>query len=272
MWKMKTRLFVVIGMLAIVSTGLFVTLQTQFTDMPPCFNKDLNRPKPCTPEESILFYEHMGQEWMETKKQDMIETMRNNTFHEWIDLTKDDHSHWNVYQYYSFSEDLTKYMNDSDEGLDQGWITGIGAEDFISNFESDVSSDSKTIQDIVDYCTHKIKLALGEIPSRNPDGSYNILLDIPIVFENQTHYMDNNNCQLIQTWDGYSHSFGYEYEPKVIFSINSLEYYPNSDEICIPGQHVENNKHRIRNSTHIFNNDACMWEILEICTGYCGEQ
>jgi hypothetical protein len=72
---------------------------------------------------------------------------------------------------------------------------------------------------------------------------------IELNYYNETHYIDNNKCQ----W-------------------KLLENYPNSENLCVPGQYVENNEHRIRNGTHIYNNDTCMWEILEICTGYCGEK
>ena len=120
---MNTRFLIIIGIIMIVSIGSFVIFfQTQLTDIAPCFDKEQNRHVPCTPEKSIQFYEYKGEEWMKAKKKEMIETMQNNTFHEWIDLTKDDYSHWNVYQYYSYSEDLTKYIHDL-EGLDSRWIT-----------------------------------------------------------------------------------------------------------------------------------------------------
>jgi hypothetical protein len=35
---------------------------------------------------------------------------------------------------------------------------------------------------------------------------------------------------------------------------------------------MENNEHRIRNDTHIYDNESCMWKEVEICTGYCGEE
>ena len=72
---------------------------------------------------------------------------------------------------------------------------------------------------------------------------------IGLYYYNETHYIDNNKCQ----WQ-------------------LLENYPNSGNLCIPGQYVENNEHRIRNATHIYNNESCMWKELGICTGYCGEK
>ncbi|MGY5148398.1 MAG: hypothetical protein ACW9W4_10410 [Candidatus Nitrosopumilus sp. bin_7KS] len=121
---MKARLLIIIGIITILSVGSFlILLQTPFADVAPCFNKEKNRHAPCLPETSIQFYEYKGGEWMETKKQEMIEAMLNDTFHAWIDQTKDDHSHWNVYQYYSYTEDLSKQILDL-KGIDAdlGWI------------------------------------------------------------------------------------------------------------------------------------------------------
>jgi len=75
----------------------------------------------------------------------------------------------------------------------------------------------------------------------------NDVILIGLNYHNETHYIDNNTCK----WQ-------------------LLGNYPNSDDLCIPGQHVENNEHRVRNGTHIYDNESCMWKELEICTGYCG--
>lgn len=91
------------------------------------------------------------------------------------------------------------------------------------------------LQKIYDYCFY------------NSIGSG--VFDIGLSYTNETHYIDNNTCE----WQ-------------------LLENYPNSDNLCIPGQHVENNEHRIRNGTHIYDNESCMWKELEMCTGYCGEK
>lgn len=48
------------------------------------------------------------------------------------------------------------------------------------------------------------------------------------------------------------------------------ENYPYSDNLCIPGKHIENNEVRIRNGTHIYNNEDCRWEKVGTCKGYCG--
>ncbi len=97
------------------------------------------------------------------------------------------------------------------------------SEENCFDVENEKIGNNETLQTIIDYCTYKLKLELGEIPWKNPNGSYNVLLDAYIGFKNQTHYMDNDNCQLIQTWDGYSHPFGNEYEERVILNINTLD-------------------------------------------------
>lgn len=71
----------------------------------PCF--DLV-PRVCSLDEKIIqFYEYKGSEWMEQKKAEMIAALNYGDFHAWVDET-DDHSHFNVYQYYSMTEDMTK--------------------------------------------------------------------------------------------------------------------------------------------------------------------
>jgi hypothetical protein len=79
--------------------------------------------------------------------------------------------------------------------------------------------------------------------------SGNDVFAVGLNYYNETHYIDNTTCE----WQ-------------------LLVNYPNSDSICIPGQHMENNEHRIRNDTHIYDNESCMWKEVEICTGYCGEE
>jgi hypothetical protein len=74
-----------------------------------CFDEGENRPRQCTPDESLEFYEYMGEEWMKQKKSEMLVSMKKGYFHDWIDST-DNHYHWNVYQYYSYTEDLPKLM------------------------------------------------------------------------------------------------------------------------------------------------------------------
>jgi len=77
-----------------------ITVETRH----PCINNE-NLPGVCTPEKSLEFYEFMGNQWMESKKQEMLDAMREDRFQDWIDQT-DNHYHWNVYQYYSFTENL----------------------------------------------------------------------------------------------------------------------------------------------------------------------
>lgn len=75
----------------------------------PCFNVEENRHAPCNPDESLKFYDYMGKQWMEAKKQEMLDAFVADKFHEWIDQTEN-YFHWNVYQYYSYTEDLTKFL------------------------------------------------------------------------------------------------------------------------------------------------------------------
>ncbi|MCV0391998.1 MAG: hypothetical protein K5790_01750 [Nitrosopumilus sp.] len=162
---MKTSILAIIGIITIISIGLFlILLQIQFADVAPCFDKEQNRHVPCRPETSIQFYEYKGEEWMETKKQEMIESMLNNTFHAWIDQTKDDHSHWNVYQYYSYTEDLSKQILDL-KGIDSGSYSTIPSK----------------LQKIYNYCFND-SIGLG-------------VLDIYLSYTNQTHFIDNNTCE-----------------------------------------------------------------------------
>ncbi|KAF6243197.1 hypothetical protein C6988_04515 [Nitrosopumilus sp. b1] len=73
----------------------------------PCFNEELQSIVPCSPDQTELFYKYKGETWMEQKKQEMIDSLNQNRFHEWVDETKD-HSHFDVYLYYSQNEDITK--------------------------------------------------------------------------------------------------------------------------------------------------------------------
>lgn len=49
------------------------------------------------------YYDYKGSEWMEEKKSEMIQSLENEAFREWVDIV-DDYSHWNVYDYYSVFE------------------------------------------------------------------------------------------------------------------------------------------------------------------------
>ncbi|RDJ31552.1 MAG: hypothetical protein DWQ18_01725 [Crenarchaeota archaeon] len=73
----------------------------------PCFNAEIQSIVPCNPDQTDLFYKYKGETWMEQKKQEMIDSLNQNRFHEWVDETKD-HSHFDVYLYYSQKEDITK--------------------------------------------------------------------------------------------------------------------------------------------------------------------
>src|SRR3989338_4486805 len=75
----------------------------------PCFDIEENRHAPCNPDKSLKFYDYMGKQWMGAKKQEMLDAFQADRFHEWIDKAEN-YFHWNVYQYYSYTEDLTKFL------------------------------------------------------------------------------------------------------------------------------------------------------------------
>jgi len=54
------------------------------------------------------------------------------------------------------------------------------------------------VQRILKYCEFDRKLASGEIPERNADGSFNISDAIGLLYQNGTHYIDNNTCEWIR--------------------------------------------------------------------------
>ena len=56
-------------------------------------------------------------------------------------------------------------------------------------------SSEKPLQRVLDHCEGQRKLASGEIPPRNADGSYNLIDSIGLSFQNNTHYIDNNTCE-----------------------------------------------------------------------------
>ena len=57
------------------------------------------------------------------------------------------------------------------------------------------------VQKIFDKCDYKQKLESGEIPSRNPDGSFNVITASLPFFNNGTHYADSNVCKWIDSFD-----------------------------------------------------------------------
>jgi len=56
-------------------------------------------------------------------------------------------------------------------------------------------SSDKPLQRVLDHCEIQRKLATGEIPERNADGSENGIDHIYLIYQNDTHYIDNNKCE-----------------------------------------------------------------------------
>ena len=62
------------------------------------------------------------------------------------------------------------------------------------------------VQKIFDKCDYKQKLESGEIPSRNPDDSFNAITGSLPFFNNGTHYIDSNICKWIDSFDSVVHN------------------------------------------------------------------
>ena len=96
------------------------------------------------------------------------------------------------------------------------------------------------VQKILDKCDYVQKLESGEIPWRNPDGSFNVIRgDLPF-FNNGTHYIDSNYCN----W------------------VNSLESITYN---CFEANPMEQNWHSgpgyFDNGTHHLDAQKCEWTI-----------
>jgi len=63
------------------------------------------------------------------------------------------------------------------------------------NDESTYMLSEKSLQRVLNHCESQRKLATGETPARNPDGSYNVVDLIGLYYSNDTHYIDNNTCE-----------------------------------------------------------------------------
>ena len=61
--------------------------------------------------------------------------------------------------------------------------------------ESTYMSSYESLQRVLDHCEFQRKLTTGEIPERNPDGSYNVINAVGLHHTNGTHYIDNNICE-----------------------------------------------------------------------------
>ena len=97
-------------------------------------------------------------------------------------------------------------------------------------------TDDEQIKRVLDYCHTKDLMENGKLESNN---GTDIFLDaIGYHYFNNTHYIDNNTCE----WQ-------------------LLENYPNSDILCIPGEQNFLTPEEIRNDTHIYNKDKCLWQL-----------
>jgi len=79
------------------------------------------------------------------------------------------------------------------------WISFVAWETYHSQpiesiDESTYLSSDEQLQRVLDHCEGQRKLATGEIPKINADGSFNISDAIGLSFQNGTHYIDNNTC------------------------------------------------------------------------------
>jgi len=64
-----------------------------------------------------------------------------------------------------------------------------------SIYESTYLSSINPLQRVLNHCDAQRKLATGETPEMNADGSYNVLNAIGLSYSNDTHYIDNNTCE-----------------------------------------------------------------------------
>lgn len=75
------------------------------------------------------YYELKGQEWMESKKQEMLQAIQNRTLQQWVlyESTPNDHANFNVYYYYYLNGQAPS-INDpkatSSLTVNTGWETG----------------------------------------------------------------------------------------------------------------------------------------------------
>jgi len=106
---MKTRYFVLLVFSAILlGTNLIIPDASAY-----CKNKSDWPDRPChafpgyernIEQEGLeweSYYDSKGAEWMESKKQEMIHAIQNETLSEWIQLTHETGANSNVHEYYS---------------------------------------------------------------------------------------------------------------------------------------------------------------------------
>ncbi|MCV0391985.1 MAG: plastocyanin [Nitrosopumilus sp.] len=122
---------------------------------------------------------------------------------------------------HSFTLDDEKFCEINDEGFDRVVkCVYFDSGDVLQN-NKPYKPGPEQLQMVLDYCNDASEM-------KNAIG---------FEYFNDTHYINNNLCK----WQ-------------------KLTKFPNSDEYCIPGQNMWTDVKEIRNYTHIYNTDKCMWE------------
>lgn len=96
------------------------------------------------------------------------------------------------------------------------------------------------VQKILDKCEYVQKLESGEIPSRNPDGSYNIVTSSLRFYNNGTHYIDTNFCKWVDSLESVTY--------------NCFEAKPAEQNWYFGPSYFDN-------GTHHIDVQYCNWEI-----------
>lgn len=121
---------------------------------------------------------------------------------------------------HSFTLDDEKFCEINNEGFDKVIKCVYFDPNILQNNEPYKPSPEQ-LQMVLDYCNDTSEM-------KNLIG---------LEYFNDTHYINNNLCK----WQ-------------------KLTQFPNSDEYCIPGQNMWADVEEIRNYTHIYNKDKCLWE------------
>lgn len=95
------------------------------------------------------------------------------------------------------------------------------------------------VQKILDKCTRIQKLESGEIPARNPDGSYNVVTGSLPFYNNGTHYIDSNYCKWVDSLESVTYN---------CFEANPIE------------QNWYSGPNYFDNGTHHLDVQYCKWE------------
>lgn len=105
---MKTRLLILFSLSVVLSLGTLFTILDAFgwcpqnEDWPdrPCYAayQDFGIEKERSDWEP--YYDFKGPQWMESKKQEMIQAIQNDTLSDWIESTPETQAHHNVHEYY----------------------------------------------------------------------------------------------------------------------------------------------------------------------------